>query len=117
MIDPNAHLRIARPSRDLEAAERFYVDGLGFKVLQRGRGTSTGERDLLMVGLSGAAWHIELIHDTARTVEPVVTPDDLLAAFGIEHLCAFLIVADRMCHQYATLILAFMIDDWPDRGR
>jgi catechol 2,3-dioxygenase-like lactoylglutathione lyase family enzyme len=76
-IDPAAHLRIARPSRDLAAAERFYVDGLGFHVLQRGRGMSTGQRNLLMVGLPDAAWHFELIHDTARTVEPVLTPDDL----------------------------------------
>lgn len=76
-IDPAAHLRIARPSRDLAAAECFYVNGLGFAVLQRGRGTSTGERNLLMVGLPGAAWHFELIHDTATTVAPVLTPDDL----------------------------------------
>jgi hypothetical protein len=81
MIDPNAHLRIARPSGDLLAAERFYVEGFGFEVLQRGRGTSTGERNLLMVGLPGAAWHIELIHDTVRTVEPVLTPDDLLVLY------------------------------------
>ncbi len=77
MIDRNTHLRIARPSRDLSAAERFYVDGLGFEVVQRGRGTSVGERNLLMVGLPGATWHFELIHDTARTIEPVLTPDDL----------------------------------------
>ena len=77
MLDPNTHLRIARPSRDLAAAERFYVEGLGFSVLQRGRGASAGERNLLMVGLPGAAWHFELIHDTARTIEPVLTPDDL----------------------------------------
>ncbi len=77
MIDPNAHVRIARPSRNLAAAERFYVEGLGFKVLQRGSGTSTGERNLLMVGLPGSAWHFELIHDTARTIDPVLTPDDL----------------------------------------
>ena len=70
MIDPNVHLRIARSSGDLVAAERFYVDGLGFEVLQRGHGTSTGERNLLMVGLPSAAWHLELIHDTARAVDP-----------------------------------------------
>jgi hypothetical protein len=81
MIDPNAHLRIARPSRDLAAAEWFYVEGLGFEVLQRGRGASTGERNLLMVGMRGAAWHFELIHDTTRTIEPVLTPDDLLVLY------------------------------------
>jgi catechol 2,3-dioxygenase-like lactoylglutathione lyase family enzyme len=81
MIDSNVQLRIARPSRDLVAAERFYVDGLGFDVLQRGKGTSEGERNLLMVGLPGAAWHIELIHDTARAIDPVLTPDDLFALY------------------------------------
>jgi catechol 2,3-dioxygenase-like lactoylglutathione lyase family enzyme len=80
-IEPTSQLRIARPSNDLAAAERFYVDGLGFSILQRGRGTSTGERNLLMVGLPGAAWHVELIHDTARTVEPVPSPDDLLVLY------------------------------------
>lgn len=81
MIDPSAHLRIARPSRNLALAERFYVDGLGLEVFRRARGSSEGERILLIVGLPGAAWHIELIQDTARTVEPVVTPDDLLALY------------------------------------
>lgn len=29
MIGPDAHVRVARPSRDLARGERFYVDGLG----------------------------------------------------------------------------------------
>ena len=81
MIDPNAHLRIARPSGNLAAAERCYVEGLGFDVLQRGKGTSEGERNLVMVGMPGAGWHFELIHDTARIVEPILTPDDLLVLY------------------------------------
>jgi catechol 2,3-dioxygenase-like lactoylglutathione lyase family enzyme len=80
-IDPASPLRIARPSGDLAAAERFYVDGLGFSVLQRAQGTSTGVRNLLMLGLPGAGWHFELIHDTARAVGPVSSPDDLLVLF------------------------------------
>ena len=37
---PTSHLRIARPSHDLRAAERFWVDGLGLDVLFRaGLGT------------------------------------------------------------------------------
>lgn len=81
MIDPRAHVRIARPSRDLAAAERFYVDGLGFDVLGRGRGTSEGERDLLMVGWRGAAWHVELIRDTTHPLEQVSSPDDLFGLY------------------------------------
>ena len=32
-----AHLRVARPSDDLEAVVRFYRDGLGFAVLSEFR--------------------------------------------------------------------------------
>lgn len=81
MIDSSTHVRIARPSRDLVAAERFYVEGLGFDVLQRGKGASTGERHLLMVGLRDAAWHFELIYDTAHPFEPVSSPDDLFVLY------------------------------------
>ncbi|MEU3453955.1 hypothetical protein ABZ671_10165 [Micromonospora sp. NPDC006766] len=37
---------IARPSRDLAAAERFWVDGLGLRVLYRGAADGPGEHDL-----------------------------------------------------------------------
>ena len=37
---PTRHLRIARPSHDLQASERFWVDGLGLHVLVR-TGSST----------------------------------------------------------------------------
>jgi catechol 2,3-dioxygenase-like lactoylglutathione lyase family enzyme len=59
-VDPSAHLRIARPSGDLAAAERFYVAGLGLHVLFRGDG-GPGEHDLLIVGWPTAAWHLELV--------------------------------------------------------
>lgn len=81
MLDPRTHIRITRPSRDLTAAERFYVEGLGFDVLQRGTGASDGERQLLMVGWRDAAWHFELIHDTAHPFEPVVSPDNLFVLY------------------------------------
>ena len=40
MIDPTAAMRLARPSSDLEAAERFYVHGLGLHVLYRANAQS-----------------------------------------------------------------------------
>ena len=55
MIDSTVHVRVARPSRDLAAAERFYVDGLGLTVLWRSTERVPGEHDLLMVGTPGAA--------------------------------------------------------------
>ena len=35
MIEPNLHIRIARPVRDLDTAEDFYVRGLGLSLLDR----------------------------------------------------------------------------------
>ncbi|MFF8634518.1 VOC family protein [Streptomyces pilosus] len=77
MIDPGLPVRLARPSRDLAAAERFYVGGLGLAVLWRTTERVPGEHDLLMVGPPGAAWHLELTHDPENPLEPTPTVDDL----------------------------------------
>ncbi|MFE7647897.1 VOC family protein [Streptomyces phaeoluteigriseus] len=72
---------MARPSRDLAAAERFYVAGLGLEVIWRTTEPVPGEHDLLMVGPPGAAWHFELTHDPERPIEPTPTPDDLFVVY------------------------------------
>lgn len=75
------HIRIARPSRDLSRAERFWVRGLGLSVLYRAdAGGAPDEHDLLMVGRPDAAWHLELVHG-ARLVEPRPTEEDLLVIY------------------------------------
>lgn len=79
-VDATAHVRIARPSRDLRAAERFWVDGLGLDVLYR-QDADAGKHELLMVGMPGAAWHLELVRDPAGPVEPRPTPEDLLVLY------------------------------------
>ncbi|MDI3403693.1 VOC family protein [Streptomyces cavernicola] len=80
--DASAHLRIARPSRDLGAVERFWVSGLGLDVQYRHPADGTpGRHSLLMVGWPGAAWHLELVHDPAAPVEPRPTPEDLLVVY------------------------------------
>jgi len=56
-------VRIARPSHDLRAAERFWVGGLGLDVLFRADDSAEGGHALLMVGWPGAAWHLELVGD------------------------------------------------------
>ncbi|MFI5698889.1 VOC family protein [Streptomyces xanthochromogenes] len=74
------HIRIARPSRDLAAAERFWVDGLGLSVLFRAESAGRpDEHDLLMVGWPDASWHLELVYDAA--VEPRPTEEDLLVVY------------------------------------
>ncbi|GAA1391515.1 VOC family protein [Kitasatospora putterlickiae] len=81
MIDSTTHIRVARPSRDLAAAERFYADGLGLTVLWRSTERAPGEHDLLMVGPSGGGWHFELTHDPEHPIEPAPTVDDLFVVY------------------------------------
>ncbi|MFB6889917.1 VOC family protein [Kitasatospora sp. NPDC056327] len=81
MIDSATHVRVARPSRDLAAAERFYAGALGLAVLWRSTERVSGEHDLLMVGPSGGGWHFELTRDPERPVEPVPTADDLFVVY------------------------------------
>lgn len=78
---PTNQLRIARPSRDLEAAERFWVDGLGLEVLLRLDDSAEGGHGLLMVGWRGAAWHLELVGDPDSETPAAPTEEDLLVLY------------------------------------
>ncbi|WP_055696966.1 VOC family protein [Streptomyces silaceus] len=81
-VNGQSHIRIARPSRDLAAAERFWVDGLGLDVVYRAEGDGApGEHDLLMVGWPDASWHLELVHEAAAPVQPRPTEEDLLVVY------------------------------------
>ncbi|MER7876919.1 VOC family protein [Streptomyces solisilvae] len=80
--DGQSHIRIARPSRNLAAAERFWCAGLGLSVVYRAEGGDRpGEHDLLMVGWPDASWHLELVHEAAHPVEPRPTEEDLLVIY------------------------------------
>jgi catechol 2,3-dioxygenase-like lactoylglutathione lyase family enzyme len=81
VIDSTTHVRVARPSRDLAAAERFYAHGLGLAVLWRSTERVPGEHDLLMVGPAGGSWHFELTRDPERPLEPAPTVDDLFVVY------------------------------------
>lgn len=81
IIDATTRVRIARPSRDLAAAERFYAGGLGLDVLWRTTERVPGEHDLLMVGPPGGGWHFELTHDPEHPLEPAPTVDDLFVVY------------------------------------
>lgn len=77
----SAHLRVARPSRDLRKAEEFWIGGLDMQVLWRSdpeAGPDT-EHELLMLGWPGSAWHLELVDD--RTLRPSPTDEDLLVLY------------------------------------
>lgn len=92
-VNGQSHIRIARPSRDLAAAERFWAEGLGLSVLWRSAGGETpGEHDLLMLGWPDASWHLELVHDAAAPVKPVPTEEDLLVVYVDEEVPEDLVV-------------------------
>ena len=78
---PGSHLRIARPSRDLQAAERFWVGGLGLEVLFRADESAEGDHALLMAGWPGAAWHLELVGDPDAETPAAPTEEDLLVLY------------------------------------
>lgn len=80
VINPEAHIRIARPSLDLAAAKHFYVDGLGLSVLYE-EPHSPGHSALLMVGMPAASWHLELTHQAESSISPQPTEDDLLVLY------------------------------------
>ncbi|MEE1813249.1 VOC family protein [Streptomyces sp. BE133] len=76
------HIRIARPSRDLAAAERFWADGLGLNVLYRADAErEPGTHDLLMLGHPDAPWHLELVHGGDHPADPRPTDEDLLVLY------------------------------------
>ncbi|MFB9238902.1 VOC family protein [Plantactinospora siamensis] len=80
-MKPTPHIRLARPSLDLAAAERFWVDGLGLSVLWRSAEVGPGEHDLLMVGWPGGPWHLELVGGPNLAEPPRPTEDDLLVLY------------------------------------
>ena len=78
---PASHLRIARPSHDLQASERFWVDGLGLDVLFRADSSAEGGHALLMVGWPDAGWHLELVSDPDGETPAATTEEDLLVLY------------------------------------
>lgn len=82
--DASAHIRIARPSTDLAAAERYWTRGLGLEVLYRHEPAPDqpeGEYALLMLGWPDAHWHFELAHDPHQPVAPRPTEEDLFVLY------------------------------------
>lgn len=78
-IPATATLRLARPTTDLPALERFWVDGVGLSVLWRTDGVPSEGHELLMVGPAGAGWHLELVADADAANPP--GPEDLVVLY------------------------------------
>src|SRR3954465_5442635 len=74
-----AHLRVARPTDDLDAVVRFYRDGLGFEVLYEFR--DHDGFDGVMLGHAGAAYHLEFTHKAGHKAGRAPTADNLLVFY------------------------------------
>lgn len=77
--EPIPRFRVARPSRDLDAATVFYTRALGLKILA----TFAGHAGFDGVILGHPAWpyHLELTRRAADPVTPRPTEEDLLVFY------------------------------------
>lgn len=74
-----AHLRIARATDDLEGVVRFYRDGLGLDVLSEFR--NHDGFDGVMLGRSGAAYHLEFTRKVGDILGRASANDQLLVFY------------------------------------
>jgi catechol 2,3-dioxygenase-like lactoylglutathione lyase family enzyme len=74
-----AHLRVARPTDDLDAVVRFYRDGLGFTVVYQFK--DHDGFDGAMLGHRGAAYHLEFTRKKDHKVGKAPTQDNLLVFY------------------------------------
>jgi catechol 2,3-dioxygenase-like lactoylglutathione lyase family enzyme len=74
-----AHLRVARPTDDLSAVVEFYRDGLGFDVLNSFENHEGF--DGVMLGWTGAAYHLEFTRKAGHIAGKAPTEDNLLVFY------------------------------------
>ena len=74
-----AHLRVARPTDDLEAVARFYRDGLGLDVLYEFKDHDGW--DGIMLGRKGAGYHLEFTRKAGHCAGKAPTEDNLLVFY------------------------------------
>jgi catechol 2,3-dioxygenase-like lactoylglutathione lyase family enzyme len=78
MLD-KAHLRIARPTDNLQEVVRFYRDGLGFEVI--GSFEDHDGFDGVMLGRAGLAYHLEFTRHRGHKAGRAPTKDNLLVFY------------------------------------
>jgi catechol 2,3-dioxygenase-like lactoylglutathione lyase family enzyme len=74
-----AHLRVARPTDDLDAVTRFYLDGLGFKVV--GEFKEHEGFDGVMLGHAGSGFHLEFTRKHGHEAGRAPTDDNMLVFY------------------------------------
>ncbi|HYY41718.1 MAG TPA: VOC family protein [Pyrinomonadaceae bacterium] len=74
-----AHLRVARPTDNMEEVVRFYRDGLGFEVV--GGFEDHAGFDGVMLGLPSAGYHLEFTRESERSVGRAPTEENVLVFY------------------------------------
>lgn len=74
-----AHLRVVRPSDNLDAVVKFYRDGLGFDVLYEFK--DHDGFDGVMLGRNGAAYHLEFTRKAGHPAGKAPTQENLLVFY------------------------------------
>ena len=75
----SAHLRVARPVRDLGLSVSMYKRGLGLEEI--GRFEDHEGFDGVMLGNRGMSCHFEFTYCRHHPVQPAPTPEDLLVFY------------------------------------
>ena len=86
-------LRVARPTDHLEEIIRFYTEGIGFSIL--GSFEDHQGFDGVMLGLPGAAYHLEFTRKHGHSAGRAPTQDNLLV-FYISDKQEWLNATERM---------------------
>lgn len=106
------HLRVARPSRDLYAAQRFYTRALGFQVLA----AFTDHHGIDGVILGHPAWpyHLEFTRRREEPIHPRPTDEDLLVFYLPEPSMWREVV--RRCHEAGASFVSSSNPYWNEHG-
>jgi hypothetical protein len=76
---PATHIRIARPTDQLEKIREFYHIGLGLEIISSFE--DHNGYDGLMLGLPGREFHLEFTSHKAGSLCPAPTKDNLLVLY------------------------------------
>jgi catechol 2,3-dioxygenase-like lactoylglutathione lyase family enzyme len=88
-----AHLRLARPTDDIESNLRFYRDGLGLQLLYRFE--NHDGFDGVMLGVPGQGYHLEITRHRQHVAGRAPTLDNLIV-FYLPDAKDFLEALDRL---------------------
>ncbi|KAL2256110.1 hypothetical protein VTK26DRAFT_2174 [Humicola hyalothermophila] len=79
MVASTAHIRIARPTNDIDALLPFYRDGLGFEVV--GSFADHEGFDGIMLGHPSSGYHLEFTRQRGHDPGRAPTQDNLLVFY------------------------------------